>query len=39
VKKSFGPLMSEEMDIRLTFYAGVVLSIAGAASLFFVLIE
>jgi len=39
VKKSFGPFMSEEMDIRLTFYGGVVLFTAGAASLFFVLIE
>ncbi|HET7870477.1 MAG TPA: hypothetical protein VFM85_09195 [Actinomycetota bacterium] len=38
VKKSFG-LFSEEMDIRLTFYAGIVLSIAGAAALLFVLIE
>jgi hypothetical protein len=25
VKKSFGPLMSEEMDIRITFYASVAL--------------
>jgi hypothetical protein len=39
VKKSFEPLMSEEMDIRLTFYAGVVLFTAGAAALLFVLIE
>jgi hypothetical protein len=39
VKKSFGPFMSEEMDIRLTFVGGVVLSTAGAAALFFVLIE
>jgi hypothetical protein len=39
VKKSFGPFMSEEMDIRLTFVGGIVVSIAGAASLFFVLIE
>jgi hypothetical protein len=39
VKKSFRPLVSEEMDIRLTFYAGVVLSIAGAAVLLFVVIE
>jgi hypothetical protein len=38
VKKSFGPF-SEEMDIRLTFYAGIVLSIAGASALLFVLIE
>jgi hypothetical protein len=38
VKKSFGPF-SEEMDVRLTFYAGIVLSIAGASALFFVLIE
>lgn len=39
VKKSFGPFMSEEMDIRLTFVGGIVVSIAGAAALFFVLIE
>jgi hypothetical protein len=39
LKKSFGPLMSEEMDIRLTFYTGVALSTAGAAALLFVLIE
>jgi hypothetical protein len=39
VKKSFGPFVSEEMDIRLTFVGGVVVSIAGAAALFFVLIE
>jgi hypothetical protein len=39
VKKSFGPLMSEEMDIRLTFYGGIVLFTAGAAALLFVLIE
>jgi hypothetical protein len=36
VKKSFGPLMSEEMDIRLTFYGDVVLFTAGAAALLFV---
>ena len=39
VKKSFGPFMSEEMDIRLTFYGGVVLLTAGAAALLSVLIE
>jgi hypothetical protein len=39
VRKSFGPLMSEEMDIRLSFYGGVVLFTAGAAALLFVLIE
>jgi hypothetical protein len=39
VKKSFGPLTNEEMDIRLTFYGGVVLFTAGAAALLFVLIE
>jgi hypothetical protein len=39
VKKSFGPFMSEEMDIRITFVGGIVVSIAGAAALFFVLIE
>jgi hypothetical protein len=39
VKKSFGPFMSEEMDTRLTFVGGIVVSIAGAAALFFVLIE
>jgi hypothetical protein len=39
VKKSFGPFMSEETDLRLTFYGGVVLAIAGAAALLFVLIK
>jgi hypothetical protein len=39
VKKSFGPFMSEEMDVRLTFVGGIVVSIAVAAALFFVLIE
>jgi hypothetical protein len=39
VKKSFGPFMSEEMDIRLPFVGGIVVSISGAAVLFFMLIE
>jgi hypothetical protein len=39
VKKSFGPFMSEETDLRLTLYGGVVLAIAGAAVLLCVLIE
>jgi hypothetical protein len=38
LKKSFGPIISEEMDIRLTL-VGVRSLRAGAAALFFVLFE
>jgi hypothetical protein len=37
VKKAFGPFTSEETDLRLTFWGGVVLSTAGAVALFFAL--
>jgi hypothetical protein len=39
VKKGFGPFTSEETDLRLTFWGGVVLSTAGAVALFFALFE